>query len=154
MATGLNDFLICIEMFLLAIVHAYVFPYQEYQVNNKLTLSREGVYNAVITPVMNFTCMEPRNIYNSNKWRQKKQKYICQNILIFYLYILYFNFLAVVNQTDVIKDLDQTFHPSRMKKAKMREKERDNMQEFLAQTPTLGDSDEELDEDVKAFYVL
>lgn len=41
-----------------------------------------------------------------------------------------------------------------MKNAKMREKERDNMQEFLAQTPTLGDSDEELDEDVKAFYVL
>lgn len=60
-ATGLNDFLICIEMFLLAIVHAYVFPYQEYQVNNKLTLSREGVYNAVITPVMNFRCMiEPK----------------------------------------------------------------------------------------------
>lgn len=41
-----------------------------------------------------------------------------------------------------------------MKNAKMREKERENMQEFLAQTPTLGDSDEDPDDDVKSFYVL
>jgi hypothetical protein len=35
-ATGLNNFIICIEMFILSVVHHFVFPYQEYVSNESL----------------------------------------------------------------------------------------------------------------------
>jgi hypothetical protein len=34
-AAGLQDFIICIEMFLIAVAHTYVFPYQPFQRENK-----------------------------------------------------------------------------------------------------------------------
>jgi hypothetical protein len=45
-----------------------------------------------------------------------------------------------------------------MKKAKLREKEKENMRQFLAQTPQLGDSEEDEDEtlnsEIKDFHLL
>lgn len=57
-ATALNDFIICIEMFLLAIVHPYVFPYQEYMANEngerrKINSTKEAL-KMIHEPVKNF----------------------------------------------------------------------------------------------------
>jgi len=55
-ATGLNDFILCIEMAILAIVHAYAFPYQQY-VHNEHALgitTPSQAFRAFKDPVSNF----------------------------------------------------------------------------------------------------
>jgi len=58
-ATALNDFIICIEMFILAVVHPFVFPYQEYMANEngqrvKIKSPHEAL-KLLKDPVKNFT---------------------------------------------------------------------------------------------------
>src|SRR5262249_1035844 len=54
--------------------------------------------------------------------------------------------LDVVNPTDIIQDIGTTYHPQKFKRAKLLEKERDNMKAFLDQTPSYGDDNFDDDE--------
>jgi len=125
MATRLNDFLICMEMCALSIVHHFVFPYQTYQLNDQLYLSKEGVYNAIVRPVRNFT--------------------------------------DVVNQQDLLSDIKHTYDPNKMKHAKRKEKNRENMKGFLSSDPNYeGDPELEIasidddgeDKDLDGFFPI
>jgi len=44
-AKGLQDYLICIEMFLAAIVHVFVFPHTDYLTSSRMTLNRQVSVN-------------------------------------------------------------------------------------------------------------
>jgi len=58
-ATALNDFIICIEMFILSLVHPYVFPYQEYMANEngerRVINSPKEAFKMLHEPVKNFS---------------------------------------------------------------------------------------------------
>jgi len=77
-ATGLNDFIICIEMFLLSIVHGYVFPYQELQQSDEVP--NHGIYDTLVAPVVHFTDVvnqadivaDLKHAYNPQKMKNAK----------------------------------------------------------------------------------
>lgn len=51
-ATGLNNWILCMEMFILSVVHHFVFPYQQYTSNESYNLL--NVKATVVNPVINF----------------------------------------------------------------------------------------------------
>lgn len=59
-ANGLNNFIICIEMFILSIIHHFVFPYQEYVSNDSLD-ERKIDPRRALTAVKNF-----KDVINQN----------------------------------------------------------------------------------------
>jgi len=63
-ALGLQDFIICIEMFILSVVHMYVFTYEVYQEDHiRWYKSSEEVARAIRDPVKNFAdVMNPTDV--------------------------------------------------------------------------------------------
>jgi len=57
LATGLNDFIVCVEMFILSVVHPFVFPYEQYasaDTDTSIPTSPSEVLRVIGAPVKNF----------------------------------------------------------------------------------------------------
>jgi len=55
LATGLQDFIICIEMFILSLVHVFVFPYQPYRDYHAPWFNSDETLAAIRGPAKNFS---------------------------------------------------------------------------------------------------